>query len=220
MTNRTLLNLASFASIAVLGTALVFVTGCASNGDADLAKATAQAQAQTGNDTPPQPEKLILREGDTVRVSFPGAPNLNAVQSIRRDGKISLQLVGEVAAAGMTPSDLEKKLLELYGPQLQTKEVTVALESIAFPVYVSGAVLRPGKIISDRPLTALEAIMEAGGFNYSRANLKNVRVIRQENGRTVHFNMNLKPLMSGKPGESFTLKPSDIIYVPERFSWF
>ncbi len=170
--------------------------------------------------TSAQGEKLVLREGDTIRISFPGAPNLNTVQPIRRDGKVALQLVGEVTAAGLTPSELEKKLLELYGPQLQTKEVSVALESSAFPVYVSGAVQRPGKIVSDRPLTAVEAIMEAGGFNYSTANLKKVRVIRHVNGKPVYFTINMKPMMNGTASESFPLKPSDIIYVPERFSWF
>src|SRR5438876_2556030 len=81
-------------------------------------------------------DSIVLREGDVVKVTFPGAPNLNASQPIRRDGRITLQLVGEVQASGKTPSDLEKELIKLYGPQLQTKEVSVTLESSAFPVYV------------------------------------------------------------------------------------
>jgi len=155
-----------------------------------------------------------------VKITFPGAPNLNTSQPIRRDGKIALQLVGEFKAAGMTPTDMEKELIKLYGPQLQTKEVSVTVESSAFPVYVTGAVLRPGKILSDRPLTALEAIMEAGGFDYAKANLKKVTVIRHENDRTDHFKLNLKGVLQGEQTEQFNLKPSDIIYVPERFNWF
>jgi polysaccharide export outer membrane protein len=108
----------------------------------------------------------------------------------------------------------------LYGPQLQTKEVTVAVESSAFPIYVTGAVLRPGKILSDRPLTALQAIMEAGGFDYNKANLKKVAVIRHETGRTDHYTLNMKGVLNGEQSETFNLKPADIIYVPERFSWF
>jgi polysaccharide biosynthesis/export protein len=165
-------------------------------------------------------ETFILREADAVRITFPGAPNLNTVQAIRRDGKITMPLIGEIQAAGLSPVGLEKKLLELYGPQLQTKEITVTLESSAFPVYVTGAVLRPGKIVSDRPLSALEAIMEAGGFNYSRANMKQVRIIRYNNGKPSFFNVNLKAIMRGKDVEPFPLKPSDILYVPERFTWF
>src|ERR1044071_4027339 len=165
-------------------------------------------------------DSIVLREGDVVKITFPGAPNLNTTQAIRRDGKIALQLVGEVKAAGMTPTDMEKELLKLYAPQLQTKEVSVTVESSAFPVYVTGAVLRPGKIMSDRPLTALEAIMEAGGFDYAKANLKKVSVVRHENDRTDHFTLNLKGVLQGEKSEQFNLKPSDIVYVPERFSWF
>ncbi len=198
---------------------LVFaVAGCKTAPDAKYAEATqsvAKAQAEAAT-----PEKLLLREADMVRVSFPGAPNLNTVQQIRRDGKLALPLVGEVPAAGLSPSELEKKLLELYGPQLQTKELSVTLESSAFPVYVTGAVLRPGKITSDRPISALEAIMEAGGFDYTKANLKKVKVIRHENGQPKYYDLNLKNVMNGKQSQPFTLKPADIIYVPERFTWF
>ena len=165
-------------------------------------------------------EPIVLHEGDVVRISFPGAPNLNTVQTIRRDGRITLQLVGEFSAAGLTPPALEQELIKLYGPQLQTKEVTVAVESSAFPIYVTGAVLRPGKILSDRPLTALQAIMEAGGFDYNKANLKKVAVIRHETGRTDHYTLNMKGVLNGEQSETFNLKPADIIYVPERFSWF
>jgi len=166
-------------------------------------------------------EPLVLREGDVVRVSFPGAPNLNTIAAIRRDGKASLPLIGEIQAAGLRPSELETKLVELYGPQLQVKEVSVALESSAFPIYVSGSVLRPGKIMSDRPLTALEAVMEAGGFDHAKANLKAVSVIRRAaNGQLEYHTLNLKRAIQGRQIEPFLLKPSDIVYVPERFSWF
>jgi polysaccharide biosynthesis/export protein len=131
-----------------------------------------------------------------------------------------LPLIGEVQAAGLAPTALEKRLIELYGPQLQTKEVTVSLESSAFPVYVTGAVLRPGKVISDRPITALEAIMEAGGFDYTKANLKKIRVIRYVKGQPKYFTLNLKTVMNGKQNEPFPLKPADILYIPERFTWF
>lgn len=166
------------------------------------------------------PDEIVLHEGDAVRVTFPGAPNLNSVQTIRRDGRITLQLVGEFQAAGLTPTAMEKELLKLYGPQLQVKEVNVAVDSSAFPIYITGAVLRPGKIMSDRPITALEAIMEAGGFDYTKANLKSVTVLRRENGRSEHFTLNLKRALAGGDDESFNMRPSDIIYVPEKFSWF
>ena len=163
---------------------------------------------------------IVLHEGDSVRISFPGAPTLNTVQVIRRDGRITLPVIGEYKAAGMVPAVMEKELIALYGPQLQSKEVTVAVESSAFRIYVMGAVLRPGKILSDRPMTALEAIMEAGGFDYAKANLKAVTVTRRENGQTQHFKLNLKRVLKGEDADSFDLKPGDIVFVPERFTWF
>ena len=163
---------------------------------------------------------IVLREGDVLKISFPGAPNLNDSQQIRRDGKIVMSMVGEVVAAGLTPADLEKEILKSYGSQLVTKEVTVTVTSSSFPVFVTGAVIRPGKVQSDHPITALEAIMEAGGFDYSKADLGHDRVVRNENGGTKNYTLNLKEALQATQSTPFYLKPSDIVYVPEKFSWF
>jgi len=165
-------------------------------------------------------EIITLREGDVLKISFPGNANLNKTQPIRRDGMISLDWVGEVKAAGKTPKELEKELLDLYSTQLVSKEVTVEVQSSSFPVYVSGSVLRPGKVMSDHPITALEAVMEAGGYDYTKANLKGVTIIRHEGNSTRNYIVNLKRVVDGKSSESFYLKPGDIVIVPERFSWF
>lgn len=165
-------------------------------------------------------DPISLREGDVIRITFPGAPNLNTTAAIRRDGKITLELVGEVTAAGLTPKDLQKELVRLYSDQLIDKEVYVTIESSSFPVFVTGAILHPGKILSNRPISALEAIMEAGGFDYTRANLKSVQVIREVDGQMHHYTINLKQVLAGEETKPFHLKPSDIIYVPERFTWF
>ena len=158
---------------------------------------------------------VSLREGDTVIITFPGSPNLNATQQIRRDGKIDLQLVGEVMAAGRTPAELEKELLKLYEPQLVLKQVSVTLQSSSYPVFVSGSVVKPGKIMAERPLSDLEAIMEAGGFDPAKADMRNVIVFRHENGQVKRYKRNLKRVLE-KKGQLFYLRPGDIIYVPEK----
>jgi polysaccharide export outer membrane protein len=165
-------------------------------------------------------ESIILREGDVLKISFPSSPNLDTTQQIRRDGKISLSLVGEVEAAGKTPDELQAKLIELYAPQISSKEVTVTVASSSFPVFITGCVMRPGKITSDHPMTVLEGIMEAGGFDYTRANIKSVRVIRRENGASESHKLNLQPDLEGKNSNPFYLQPSDIVYVPEKLSLF
>jgi polysaccharide biosynthesis/export protein len=133
---------------------------------------------------------------------------------------INIPMLGEVRAAGLSPVEMEKEVLDAYGSQLVNKQVTVVLEAGQYPVFVSGAVLRPGKIISNRPLTALEAIMEAGGFNYARANTKAVRVIRQDGDQVRRFTLNLQRVLNGESQAPFYIHASDIIYVPEKFSWF
>jgi polysaccharide export outer membrane protein len=169
---------------------------------------------------PSHSETIVLREGDVLKISFPGSANLDTAQPIRRDGRLNLPLVGEVEAAGMTPDDLQKKLVSLYASQISSKEITVQVQSSSFPVFVTGSVVHPGKILSDHPITALEAVMEAGGFIYDTANLKAVKVVRNENGVMQHFTVNLKAVLSGDDSKPFYLKPGDIVYVPERFSAF
>ncbi len=153
-------------AVLLLAAALAF-TGCATR------KNPTAGSPPTGT---PHSEKILLREGDVLKIAFPGAPNLDTIQPIRRDGKLNLTLVGEVQAAGLTPDELQKKLVDLYASQISSKEVTVQVQSSVFPVFVTGAVINPGKIMSDHPITALEAVMEAGGLDYDTANLKAVQI--------------------------------------------
>jgi polysaccharide export outer membrane protein len=188
-----------------------------------LAVLVAVMGCQTPTPSPPstgQPDAFSLHEGDVVKISFPDAPTLDTTQHVRRDGKIELSLVGEVQAAGYSPDQLEKEILKLYASQLLSKQVNVTVVSSSFPIFVSGSVLRPGKVVSDRPLTVLQAIMEAGGFDHATANLKAVVVIRHENGQTRNYTVNVQAELEGKSTATFYLKPSDVVYVPEKFSWF
>lgn len=200
------------------------LAGCQTSGQEDAAALkvydSLQQNLKDGSTNSANSKSLTLREGDVVNVAFIGATNLDTVQPIRRDGKITLELAGEIKAAGLTPQELEKEIIRLCGPQLISKEVVVTVESSSFPVFVTGAVVRPGKIMSDRPLTALQAIMEAGGFNMNKANLKAVQVLREEGGQIKTYKLNLKLALQGKQANPFDLQPADIVYVPEKFAWF
>ncbi len=158
---------------------------------------------------------VALSSGDTVRVSFTGAPELNQTQKIGTDGKISLPLIGEVIAAGKSLAQLQRELTNLYKPQLQNSEVIVTLETRALPVVVSGAVQKPGKVIFERPATVLEAIMEAGGFT-PEANLKKVSLIRIVNGRHYSKIFDLRPVLQGQPTAAVYVSSGDVVYVPEK----
>lgn len=151
-----------------------------------------------------------LSSGDVIRVSFPGAPELNVVQRIQPDGRVSLPTIGGVSAAGRSVSSVQSQLHSMYQPHLQDPTVLVAVETAASGVYVSGEVLRPGKVPLDRPMTALEAVMEAGGYT-KMANPRQVVIVRNEGGQHNRFVVNMS--MTGGASPPFYVKPYDMIHV-------
>lgn len=220
-----------FLRYSIITLTLVTAAGCSSayyDPDNPASTTTRQAGAGIGGfdnvDTQQsdssQPQPTILRQGDSVKITFPGSQNLDETEQIRLDGKIALPLVGDVQAAGLTPDQLQQNLVKLYSPQISASDVTVAIESSSFPVFVTGCVLAPGRVLSNQPITALEAVMEAGGFDYSRANLRRVHIIRRENDTSQSYVINLRSVLNGDDKNDFFMQPNDIIYVPEKFSWF
>jgi protein involved in polysaccharide export with SLBB domain len=195
---------------------LACLMGCQS---ANTTVITDTSPTSTNSIVPETPQSITLAEGDVIRISFPGAPNLDTVQVIRRDGKISLGANGDIRAAGMTASDLQQLLLDKMGPQLVVKEVLVSVQSSAFSVYVLGAVGHNGRMVADRRLTVLQAVIEAG-LDLDRSNLKHITIIRIGNGHTHKYRLNLHRVFQGYPAPQFVLQPYDIIYVPQKFSWY
>jgi polysaccharide biosynthesis/export protein len=158
----------------------------------------------------------LLHEGDVLSITFQYATNFNAVQKITLDGLLNLESAGAVKAAGKTPLELQAELTKIYKLQTQDDSVTVKLISAVASVYVSGAVFRPGKVVMERPLTALEAVMEAGGFDPTRAKLSQASVLRIENGRQKAYHINLEKVLEGEEETPFYLRPFDIVHVPSK----
>lgn len=188
--------------------ALALITGCSTR------------PAQTVSAIRVEPTVQQLNAGDVIRISFPGAQNLDTTQQIRRDGKVNLYMIGEVTAADKTPDTLERELVQAYSKELLSKEIKVTVVSSSFAVYVTGAVVRPGKILPDRAVTALDAIMEAGGFDNTRANTREVKVLRQVDGQIENHTLDLRAVMEGRQTQPFYLRSHDVVIVPEKFSWF
>jgi polysaccharide export outer membrane protein len=157
-----------------------------------------------------------LAEGDVVTISFQYSTNFDVVQKIALDGMLNLETVGPVKAAGRTVVELQTELARLYKPQVKDDVVTVKIIASSDSVYLSGAVIRPGKIPMERPMTAIEAIMEAGGFDPNRANLSDVIVLRLEQGKQKSYILNLKRAIRGQDEQPFYLKPFDIVHVPTK----
>jgi polysaccharide export outer membrane protein len=173
------------------------------------------------NPAPPVPAEAyrskpssVLSAGDEIKVSFSGAPELNVEQKIQPNGKVSMPTIGDVSAAGKSITSFQSELTSLYQPHLQDPTVVVSLETAASGVYVSGEVLRPGKIALDRPMTALEAVMEAGGFS-KLANPKQVIIVRNQGGRNERYVLNLNDALYGADSSPFYLRSYDVIYVKQ-----
>ena len=186
-----------------------------------LFAAFANVGCQDMNPAPPVPSEAYvskpsgnLAPGDEISVAFSGAPELNTKQKIQPNGKVSLPTIGDVSASGRTINSFQSMLTSMYQPHLQDPTVVVSLESAAAGVYVSGEVLRPGKIPLDRPMTALEAVMEAGGFS-KFANPKQVIVIRKQGGRQQRYVLNMNDALAGYETSPFYVRPFDVIYVKQ-----
>ena len=165
-----------------------------------------------------EPE-IQLGPGDVIEIRFFYNPELNVVQTIRPDGKIFLQLIGEVMVKGTTPTELQEELFMHFSQYFKQLDIAIIVQAFApYYVYVGGQVNAPGTIPMQRhrPLTALEAIMLAGGINSENATYQNVMILRYENGKWVHTQLNLEEVLFGKNDTPTYLQPLDIIYVPQH----
>jgi protein involved in polysaccharide export with SLBB domain len=159
--------------------------------------------------------KSTLGEGDILDFKFFYNPELNENQTIRPDGKITLQLVGEIMARGKTPLELQEEITKLYASQLRRPEATVIVRSFANRrVYVGGHVNTPGVIELKPGMTALEAIMQAGGFNVYSGEISTVVLVRHKDGKRYGCSLDFSGMLRGEETGQFYLEPLDIIYVP------
>lgn len=166
--------------------------------------------------TAQEPGKVALAPGNQVEIKFAYAEQFNEVQTVRSDGKIAMQFVGEVVAAGKTPAELREELMQLYAPHLKHPQLAVYIrESTDNRVFVGGEVNLPGMLAMPGRLTALEAIMQAGGFKPETAGSDNIIVIRQRDGKYQGIAVDLDAALSGESADTFVLESRDIVYVPQ-----
>lgn len=157
-----------------------------------------------------------VQPGDLLQVTFLYWPELNpAEQAVRPDGKISLQLVGDVEVAGLTPNEVRTKLLALYADKLIDPEVNVVVNSFeSHRVFVAGEVQSPGPIQMTGRLSALEAIMQSGGAIKQSAKMDRVVVVRQHDNRQYARTVDLQAALENPESEPFLLEPYDVVFVP------
>jgi len=164
-----------------------------------------------------QPPVYVIQPGDQLDIKFFYNPELNENVTVRPDGVISLQLVDEVHAAGLTPAQLDDLLTQKYSHELKKPMVTVIMRSFTMQrVYVGGEVNRQGFVNLTAGMTPLQAVLEAGGLKET-ADPEAAIVIRKGPDRQpVPVRVDLKTAAYGGSGEAGTsLQAQDVVYVPK-----
>jgi polysaccharide biosynthesis/export protein len=167
--------------------------------------------SQAGND-----ERYVIGVGDGLRIDVWKNPELSLEVPVRPDGNISVPLLDDVAAAGLTPIELKELITHELAEFVENPDVTVVVRLIGSKrVHVVGAVGREGPVLLNVPYRVLDAIASAGGFS-PFANKRNVRVIRQTSEGEVEYRFNYPRYVAGKaPGTNILLVPGDTIIVPD-----
>jgi len=158
-----------------------------------------------------------LQLGDEIEIKFFLTPELNQVVVVRPDGKISLELIDEARAEGLTPIELDEVLTAKYRGELRDPQITVIVKKLAAKVYVAGEVRMPKYVSYNGSLTALQAVFEAGGFTET-AEPSSAILLRRVNGengdQAVATKLDLKGAIYAR-AEDIALLPSDIIFIPK-----
>lgn len=193
----------------VLGT--ILVGGRLSAQDAaKAANRAAQTQTAAGADA-----SYKIGPQDVLRIDVWKETEISRSVPVRPDGKISLPLLNDVQAAGLTAMELANVISEGLKKFMNSPQVTVSVSEInSRRVYVTGEVARPGAYPLLPNMTVLQALTSASGFTQF-ARTKNIYVLRNEGGKQVKHPFNYNDVVKGKrPEDNIALLPGDTIVVP------
>ena len=196
---------------AVLACALVVPAQAQKNEQAGSSKSNDPAQHQPANQDP----NYIIGGQDVLDISVWKEPDLTRSVPVRPDGKISLPLLNDVQAAGLTPAQLASQITDSLKKFVTNPQVTVIVSAInSQRVYILGEVNRAGAYPLLPQMTVLQALSSAGGFTQF-ANPKKIYVMRTSNGKQEKYPFNYNDVIKGKQSdENIVLKPGDTIVIP------
>jgi polysaccharide export outer membrane protein len=186
---------------------------------ADSIPAQTKPAAEAG-----QPQAAAISPGkdfmigveDVLSVNVWREPELSLKEVVvRPDGKISLPLVSDILASGLTTVQLQEKIAEKLKEFISSPVVSVTVVRIAsLSVSIVGEVLKPGSYPLVAPMTVLELLARAGGVTQD-AKSKKIKILRKEDGKTIQINFNYKEVRDGKNLPSnILLKNGDVVVVP------
>ena len=197
---------------------------CAAQAQPARPTAAAPAQAPARTAAPPPvlpapgvnvPPEYTIGADDVLSIVFWRDKELTAEVTVRPDGKISLPLLNDVQASGLTPAQLKDRIVEESKKYVEDPNVTVVVKQInSRRVFITGEVRKPGPYPLTGSATVLQMISIAGGLaDYAKPD--KISVVRVENGKPVSFKFNYKEVIEGKKlNQNIELKPGDTIIVP------
>jgi polysaccharide export outer membrane protein len=208
-------------SVAALGAlmggvvvAATLVAGCASSPRPVPTGALLAANA--GPAQPATPPSYIIQPGDVLIIKFEFHTEHDQEVTVRPDGGLVLPLVGDVKAAGLNPGQLAAELAPRYGRTLRDPKIAVRLKSTTLNrVYVGGEVNKPGFVVYRPGLTAVQALMEAGGPKRTAALDEVVLVKKVDETRYQATTLDVaKIIESGETTDKLLVAPTDVLFVP------
>jgi len=171
---------------------------------------------------PPQPATpgpdYRVQVGDELHIHFLYQPDNNDQLVVRPDGRISLAAAGEIDAVGLTPTELEKIIVEKSSAHLRNPDVTVVVTKVGDQhVYVGGEVLKPGAVVLVPGMTPLQAVMQMGGFKPTAKRDSVILITPSADGKFSASRMNLQQVLEDGVPERVRLRPNEVVFVPK--SW-
>jgi polysaccharide export outer membrane protein len=159
-------------------------------------------------------EEYRIGPEDVLSISVWKNDPMSRVLPVRPDGMISLPLLDDVMAAGLTPTELRNLLAQKLAEYVPSPAVTVIVNDVkSFKVSVIGEVIRPARYELKSRTSVLDVLALAGGFNQFAARTRIV-VLRQEGDKKVRIPFNYNRVTNGNDEENLYLRPNDIVLVP------
>jgi protein involved in polysaccharide export with SLBB domain len=165
---------------------------------------------------PPEPGlEYRIQSGDELHVRFPYQPDVNEEVPVRPDGRITLATTGELVVTGLTPSELQRLIIEKSSSRLRNPDVIVVVTKVAEQrIYVGGEVRKPGYVTLLPGMTPLQAVVQTGGFRET-AKLESVLLLTPgAGGKFSAARMDMAQVVNDGVPERVRLHPGDVVYVP------
>jgi polysaccharide biosynthesis/export protein len=191
--------------------ACVVLSASAAAGQQRAGAASASGSAAAVSAAP----EFTIGAGDVLQVNFWRETEMSSEVVVRPDGKITIPLIKEVSAAGLTPKQLEEELETRAKQYVQEPNATVTVRTInSRQVYITGNVARAGAFPLNGPTTVLQLIAQAGGV-LEYADSSNIVILRSKGGKPETFRFDYRAIVQQKKlTENIELQPGDTVLVP------